>query len=200
VLFAKEYQSSLGLVPDLQREIAAAITGSLGVRLRGSERTRLATRRGVDQRAYEAYLRGRFLMDREELDQARAQFELAGRLAPDWAPPKVGLANYYTALPFYSDLPPVEVFPKARAALNEALALDETLAEAHAASAYIRAYYEWDWRAAEREFRRALELRPILCPCHSRLTARSSSISPGATVRRKTGCGRFSRSTPPTCS
>jgi tetratricopeptide (TPR) repeat protein len=52
------------------------------------------------------------------------------------------------------------VLPKARAALAQALELDETLAEAHAVNAYIRAYYEWDWRAAEQEFRRALELRP----------------------------------------
>ena len=52
------------------------------------------------------------------------------------------------------------MLPKARAALAQALELDETLAEAHAANAYIRAYYEWDWRAAEQEFRRALELRP----------------------------------------
>ena len=55
---------------------------------------------------------------------------------------------------------PAEVLPKARAALVRALELDNTLAEAHAANAYIRAYYEWDWRAAEQEFRRALELRP----------------------------------------
>ena len=52
------------------------------------------------------------------------------------------------------------MLPKARAVLVQALQLDETLAEAHAANAYIRAYYEWDWRAAEQEFRRALELRP----------------------------------------
>src|SRR5205814_4102162 len=74
--------------------------------------------------------------------------------------PYVGLATYYTSLPFYSDIAPAEVLPKARAALAQALELDETLAEAHAANAYIRAYYEWDWRAAEQEFRRALELRP----------------------------------------
>ena len=114
----------------------------------------------MDQRAYEAYLRGRFHLERGELEQARTQFEQAGRIAPDWAPPYVGLANYYTSLPFFTDVPPAEVLPKARAALVHALELDETLAEAHAANAYIRAYYEWDWRAAEQEFRRALELRP----------------------------------------
>jgi len=55
---------------------------------------------------------------------------------------------------------PAEVLPRARAALAEALERDEALAEAHAANAYIRAYYDWDWRGAEREFRRAIELRP----------------------------------------
>jgi Tfp pilus assembly protein PilF len=160
VLLAKDYQRRLGELPDLQRQITMAVTGSISARLKGTERSRLDTRREVDQRAYDAYLRGRFHLEREELDQARALFEQASRIAPDWAPPYVGLANYYSALPFYTDVPPAEVLPKARAALAHALELDETLAEAHAANAYIRAYYEWDWRAAEQEFRRALELQP----------------------------------------
>jgi eukaryotic-like serine/threonine-protein kinase len=160
LLFTGDYQGRLGELPDLQREITIAITGSINAQLKGAERSRLDARREVDQRAYEAYLRGRFYLDRGELEQARVQFEQAGRIAPDWAPPRVGLANYYTSLPFFTDVPPAEVLPKARAALARALELDETLAEAHAANAYIRAYYEWDWRAAEQEFRRALELRP----------------------------------------
>ena len=160
LLFTGDYQGRLGELPDLQREITVAITGSIGAELKGAERSRLDVRRAVDQRAYEAYLRGRFYLDRGELEQARTEFEQASRVAPDWAPPRVGLANYYTVLPFYTDVPPAEVLPKARAALVRALELDNTLAEAHAANAYIRAYYEWDWRAAEQEFRRALELRP----------------------------------------
>ena len=160
LLFAGDYQGRLGELPDLQREITVAITGSISAQLKGAERSRLDARREVDQRAYEAYLRGRFYLERGELEQARTLFEQAGRIAPDWAPPYVGLANYYTSLPFFTDVPPAEVLPKARAALAQALELDETLAEAHAANAYIRAYYEWDWRAAEQEFRRALELRP----------------------------------------
>jgi serine/threonine-protein kinase len=160
VLLAQDYRRRLGELPDLQRQITLAVTGSISARLKGTERSRLDTRHEVDQRAYEAYLRGRFHLEREELDQARALFEQASRIAPDWAPPYVGLANYYSALPFYTDVPPAEVLPKARAVLAHALELDETLAEAHAANAYIRAYYEWDWRAAEQEFRRALELQP----------------------------------------
>jgi serine/threonine-protein kinase len=160
LLFAREYRGRLGELPDLQRQITMAITGSISAKVEGAERSRLAATRAVDQRAYDAYLRGRFHLDRGELPEARERFEQASGIAPNWAPPYVGLANYYTSLPFYTDLPPAEVLPKARAALAQALELDETLAEAHAANAYIRAYYEWDWRAAEHEFRRALELRP----------------------------------------
>jgi serine/threonine-protein kinase len=160
VIFVKNYQARLGELPDLQRQITVDITRSISARLQGTERSRLDARREVDQRAYEAYLRGRFHLEREELERARTLFEQATRIAPDWAPPYVGLANYYTSLPFYADVSPAQVLPKARAALVQALRLDETLAEAHAANAYIRAYYEWDWRAAEQEFRRALELRP----------------------------------------
>jgi eukaryotic-like serine/threonine-protein kinase len=160
LLFVSDYQGRLGELPDLQRQITMAITGSISAKLKGTERSRLDARREVDQRAYEAYLRGRFFQDRGDLEQARTLFEEARRISPDWAPPYVGLANYYTSLPFFTDVPPAEVLPKARATLVRALELDETLAEAHAANAYIRAYYEWDWRAAEQEFRRALELRP----------------------------------------
>jgi serine/threonine-protein kinase len=160
-LLDRSWAGRLGELPNLQREIAVAITGATGARMAGSERSRLQARRGeVDQRAYDAYLRGRFQLERGDPEQARAAFEQAGRIAPGWAPPLVGLANYYTSLPFASDVPPAEVLPRARAALAQALELDETLAEAHAANAYIRAYYEWDWRGAERDFRRAIELRP----------------------------------------
>jgi serine/threonine-protein kinase len=160
LLFERDYRTRLGELPDLQREIAGALTRALGAELQRPELTRLAVRRPVNQRAYETYLRGRFHLERGEMEQARLLFEEGGRIAPDWAPPYVGLANYYTSLPFFSDIAPAEVLPKARAALVRALELDETLAEAHAVNAYIRAYYEWDWRAAEQEFRRALELRP----------------------------------------
>jgi eukaryotic-like serine/threonine-protein kinase len=160
VLLARDYRGRLGELPNMQREITSAIGGSISAALQGTERTRLDVRGEVEQRAYDAWLRGRFHLERGEMEQARTLFEEASRIAPSWAPPYVDLANYYTSLPFYSDIAPAVVLPKARAALVQALALDETLPEAHAVNAYIRAYYEWDWRAAEQEFRRALELRP----------------------------------------
>jgi eukaryotic-like serine/threonine-protein kinase len=160
LILSKEYQGGLGELPRLQQQITVAVSGALSAQLEGSERSRLDARPVVDQRAYDAYLRGRFHLERGENEQARQLFEQASRIAPEWAAPYVGLANYYTSLPFSTDVAPAEVLPKARASLTHALDLDETLAEAHAANAYIRAYYEWDWRSAEREFRRAIELRP----------------------------------------
>jgi serine/threonine-protein kinase len=158
LILEKEYQGNLGELPRLQREITVAISGALSGHPEATER--LAARPPVDQRAYDAYLRGRFHLERGEDEQALQMFQQASRIAPEWAAPYVGLANYYTLLPFSTDVAPAEVLPKARVSLTRALDLDETLAEAHAANAYIRAYYEWDWRSAEREFRRALELRP----------------------------------------
>jgi TolB-like protein len=142
LLLARDYHGRLGELPDLQRQITVDIASAISARLEGAERSRLDSRREVDQRAYDAYLRGRFSLERAELPQALALFEQASRIAPDWAPPYVGVATYYTSLPFYSDVPPADVLPKARAALVRALELDETLAEAHAVNAYIRAYYE----------------------------------------------------------
>jgi TolB-like protein len=159
-ILTKDYRGGLGELPRLQQQIAMAITGALSAQVAGTERSRLAPRPVVDQRAYDAYLRGRFHLERGESEQALQLFQQASRIAPEWAAPYVGLANYYTSLPFSTDVAPAEVLPKARASLTQALDLDETLAEAHAANAYIRAYYEWDWRSAEREFRRAIELRP----------------------------------------
>ena len=159
-MLQKEYHRGLGELPALQQEITVAISRALGARLDSTERGRLAAHPVVDQRAYDAYLRGRFHLERGESEQALQMFQQASRIAPQWAAPYVGLANYYTSLPFSTDTAPAMVLPKARASLTQALDLDETLAEAHAANAYIRAYYEWDWRSAEREFRRAIELRP----------------------------------------
>jgi len=139
--------------------MAAALGESVGGH-RGRGRGPADAAHPVDPGAYEAYLRGRFFMDRGEMDRVLPLLERAARAAPDWAPARVAIAQYYAALPFYTDIPPARVLPQARAALVEALQLDESQPEAHAVMGYVRAYYEWDWRTAEQEFRRALELRP----------------------------------------
>jgi serine/threonine-protein kinase len=161
-----EYVLTLEGLAKLPSTLALAIAHATRTELGGDEQKRLLRQPDVDRRAYDAYLRGRFFVEQDELEQARAMFEQAQAIAPDWAPPYVGMANYYTALPFVSDTPPVDVLPKARAAVVKALDLDESLAEAHAAHAYVLAYFEWDWQAAEKEYRRALALQPNYADAH----------------------------------
>ena len=165
-MWKQDYIVPLEGLASLPGVLALSIAGETRTQLGRDEQRRLSRRPAVDRRAYEAYLRGRFYMEQDELEQARGMFQQAQAIAPDWAPPYVGLANYYTTLPFVSDTPPVDVLPKARAAVVKALELDETLAEAHAANAYIQAYFEWDWRAAEKEFQRALALQPNYADAH----------------------------------
>jgi len=168
-LWAKSFERELVDVLALQTEIARAVAEQVEASLTADEKSRLTASRPVDTKAYEAYLLGRFLLDQgteESLNRARDQFTKALEIQNDYAAAYAGLAGYYAILPFYSALAPAEVFPKARAAAEKSLEFDEGLAEAHASLAYIRAYYEWDWRAAEREFRRALELRPSYADAH----------------------------------
>jgi TolB-like protein/Tfp pilus assembly protein PilF len=168
-VWAKSFERTLGDVLTLQGEIARAIADQIEAELTLDERTRLGEKRPVQAKAYEAYLRGRFHLDEgseEGLRNALDQFNRALEIETDYAPAYAGIASYYAVLPFYSSLSPAEVFPKARAAAERSVALDDALPEAHASLAYIRAYYEWDWAAANREFQKALSLRPSFADAH----------------------------------
>jgi tetratricopeptide (TPR) repeat protein len=76
------------------------------------------------------------------------------------------LADSYVVLSFYSILPPIETLSKAREAAREALALDESLAEAHASLGFVKTSYDWDWEGAETEYRRSIELNPSYATAH----------------------------------
>ena len=168
-LWAKSFERDVGDVLALQGEIAEAIARQIEAKLTTDERSRLGATRPIDPKAYEAYLLGRFSLDQgteESLKSALEQFTKALQIQPDYAAAHAALASYYAILPFYSSLSPAEVFPKARAEAEKSLEIDESLAEAHASLAYIRAYYEWDWQKAEHEFRRALGLRPSYADAH----------------------------------
>jgi len=168
-LWVKSFQREMGSVLMLQEEIGREVARQIEAKLSTEEEKRLTRRVSIDPRAYEAYLMGRYFLGQETEDglkKALEQFTRAIEIDKGYAAAYSGIANYYAVLPFYSALSPAEVFPKARAAAEKSIALDETLSEAHASLAYIRAYYEWDWSAAEREFRRALELRPNYADAH----------------------------------
>src|SRR5205814_3266287 len=82
---------------------------------------------------------------------------------PEYALAYSGLADaYYSSL----YLPPGEAMTKAKQAALKSLSLDDTLAEAHASVALVTAFYDWDWQAAEQEFKRAIALNPTLAVPH----------------------------------
>ena len=168
-LWAESYERDLRDVLTLQSEVARAVASEINAQLTPQEKARLAAARPVNPEAHEAYLIGRFYWNKrteEGLEKARAYFQQALEKDPNYAPAYSGMADYYNVLPFYSRFSPQDVFPKARAAAQKALELDETLAEAHASLAYTKAYYDWDWAGAEKEFKRALELNPSYDGAH----------------------------------
>jgi len=159
-LWLEEVTGALADLSERTGSLALAISERLSAPVESGTRVRVQAHRTVDRDASDAYLRGRFALEQGDLEIAHLQFDRAVSLEPEWAPPHAGLAAYWSSLSFFSDLPPVEILPNARTEARRALDLDDNLAEAHAALAYIRAYFEWDWREAEVEFQRALALQP----------------------------------------
>ncbi len=164
-LWAETFDRSLSDVLLLQSEVARAIADQIEVTLTPKEQLQLTGARRVDPVAQDAYLRGRYYWQQrdsgpENLKKAFDYFQQALDKDPRYALAYVGLAQYYSVLPFYSHSTPDEVFPKAKAAVSRALELDDTLSEGHATLAYIETYYDWDWAGAEIEFKRSLALNP----------------------------------------
>ncbi len=167
-LWGEQYTRKLADVIAVQTDIARQISDKLRLTLTGDERQRLTKRHTENTEAYKLYLRGRHHLTKwseEDFKQAIEAFKQAIDLDPNYALAWTGLADaYYSMSNLY--LPPHEAMPKSRAAAERALALDQTLAEAHYALATVKAFYDWDWQTAEREFKRTLELNPGYAPVH----------------------------------
>jgi serine/threonine-protein kinase len=168
-LWTNNYNRQLRSILALQSEVAQAIAAEIKVALTPEEKNRLTSTRVVNPEAHEAYLKGRYYLNKalteEGIRKALEYFQQALDKDPTYAPGYAGLADCYSALPdFY--LAPSETMPKAKQAAVKALELDETLAEAHNSLAFVSFIYDWDFVAAEREFKRAIELNPSEAPDH----------------------------------
>lgn len=145
----------------IQDDIARAIADALASTLLHD--TGAAISGGVDGGAYEAYLRGRFELNRRTeagLHAAARFFEQAIALQPEFALAHHGLADALLLLGVYGVAAPTTVLPQARAAAERALASDPALGEAYATLGTLRALHDWDWSGAEDAFRRATALNP----------------------------------------
>jgi TolB-like protein/lipoprotein NlpI len=162
-LWAENYERDVKDIFALQRDVAERVAGSLTVELLPGAASTPARDRPIHPAAHEAHLRGRFHWNKRTPDGLRKAveyFEQAVSLAPDWPLGYAGLADAYLLMPEYLNVRSSEAMPKARAAAARALEMDDALAEAHASMAYILGNFDWDWRAAEREFQRAIALNP----------------------------------------
>lgn len=169
-MWTGRYERDLRDVLVLQSELTRAILLEIKGALTPEEKGRFADARPVDPGAYEAYLKGLFYwyrMTPQDLDTARVYFERALAKDPNYAIAYVGLADAIGTPAHLGFVPTTEIFPKARALVTRALSLDDTLPEAHDLMARFLFAWDWDWPAAEREFRRAIELNPNYPDAHS---------------------------------
>jgi TolB-like protein/DNA-binding winged helix-turn-helix (wHTH) protein/Tfp pilus assembly protein PilF len=167
-LWAETYERNLRDVLSLQSEVARAITNEIQIKVTPQEQARLASARSVNPEAYQLYLKGRYYAGRgtkEGLEMGVQYFNQAIAADPSYALAYDGLADDYWLADEWT-LSPRDAIPKAKEAAKKALELDDTLAEAHASLAVVNAFYDWDWAAAESEFKRSIELKPNYALAH----------------------------------
>jgi serine/threonine-protein kinase len=162
-LWAESYERDLQDVLVLQCELARTIAGEIKAAVTPEEATRLARATAVNPEAYEACLKGRFhwyRLSAEHLSTAFSYFQLALEKDPDYAPAHAGIAAAWMARTDTGSIPPQDAYPKAKAAAARAIALDESLTEAHVTMGNALFSHEWNWPGAEAEFQRAIQLNP----------------------------------------
>jgi eukaryotic-like serine/threonine-protein kinase len=167
-LWAESYERDLRDILGLQDEVAHAIAQRVESKLNPKNQMHSERARPVEPEAYEAYLKGVYYWNKrtpESLKKSAEYFQQAIAKDPDYAPAYASLAGFYNAASGYSVLTPEESLPKARAAALKALEIDSSLAEAHAVLA-DSLVNDHDWKAAETEYRRALELNPNSAQVH----------------------------------
>lgn len=162
-LWADSYERYLVDVLALQDEVARDITTKIRGRLTPQDQVRLTKARQVDPASYEDYLKGRYYYDKMSADGFKESLKYYQQVVArdaNYAPAYAGIAASYEGLGIWEQLPPKEAASQAKAASEKALALDDSLGEAHAILGHIHFAWDWDWVAAEREYKRALELGP----------------------------------------
>jgi serine/threonine-protein kinase len=162
-LWSKRFDREMHDIFDIQDEIARAIVDQLKVKLVGPKGKALVSCGTENLDAYTALLEGRYYLHSLTPEGWAKSFELLQRateLDPSFALPHMWLSDYHQSLGWWGGSFPNEVMPKSRASAQRAIELNDNLGPAHAALAVVLWAYDWDFREAEREFLRALELDP----------------------------------------
>ena len=167
-LWCESYDRDLGDILNLQRDVARAIAHQINIKLVRQEGEPRAVSSIVSAEAYESYLKGRYLWNkrtREALRNSIRCFEKSIQIDPAYAAAYAGLADSYLTLQDQGYLLTLQATAEAKRAASQALRIDETLAEPHISLAHAH-FHEFDWRAAEKEFQRGIELNPNYAIAH----------------------------------
>jgi TolB-like protein/DNA-binding winged helix-turn-helix (wHTH) protein/Tfp pilus assembly protein PilF len=167
-LWGDQYMRPAADLQAVQQEMARTISEKLRLRLDGAQQQQLGKPATESSQAYQFYLNGLYHLRKggsENAGKALDYFREAVRLDPDFAPAWVGVANAESYFAGNSLLDPKGPIFNAKVAVERALALDDTLAEARVVLGNIKRN-EWDWVGAEGEYRRALEVNPNLVEAH----------------------------------
>jgi len=168
-IWGEQYNRTTAELVSLQSEIARDVSNKLRVKLSGVDEQRLTKNYTANPEAYQLYLKGRFYWNKrtgEALKTSVEYFNQAIEKDPNYALAYTGLADAYQLIPAFQAGSPKEYSVKARAAATKALALDDTLSEAHASLAVVLWGYDWNFAEANREFQRAIELNPNYPTAH----------------------------------
>ena len=162
-IWTKTYDAKSSEILTVQRRLTADVMRELGVVVKPEELTPSTSHNTENEEAYQDYMMGRYFFNKrtkENFYKAIEYFRRAVQKDPSYAPAYAGTADCYGLLGAYLVMGADEAFTTARNAANKALELDDGLADAHTSLALIHWLYDWDWAAADREFRRAIELKP----------------------------------------
>jgi TolB-like protein/DNA-binding winged helix-turn-helix (wHTH) protein/Tfp pilus assembly protein PilF len=170
-MWAQSYEGDLRDTLALQSRVARAIVEQIRATLNRQEQAALEKSKAVNPEAYEAYLKGRYFWNKRSGDGLKKAIEYFSRAVetdPTYAEAYSGLADSYVLSGDweYGVLSPQDAFPQAKAAATKALALDDSLGDAHTSLAFALDLYGWDWQAAEKEYKRAITLNPGYATAH----------------------------------
>ena len=168
-IWSQQYQRKQTDLVSLQSEIARDVSSKLKSQLSGAEVAKVEKNYTANAEAYQLYLKGKFHWNkrtRESLKQAAEFYRQAIEKDPNYALAYSGLAETYVLFSSYDVAPANDSMPQAKAAALRALEIDEQLAEAHTALGMYLSNYQWDREGSEKEYRRAIEIKPNYATAH----------------------------------
>jgi pentatricopeptide repeat protein len=168
-LWGEQYNRKISDLIAVQQEIAWKISKKLRLRLTGEEEKRITKHYTDNTEAYQLYLKGRYFWnkrDKESLNSGIRSFQEAIKIDPAYALAYSGMADSYALLADIGAVAPNEAMPRAKSAAERAIEIDPELAEGYTSLGFVKLSYDWDWPAAERDFKRALDLNPNYATAH----------------------------------